>query len=156
MPKSKTAIIGMGNPLMSDEGIGVRVIARLQETPVADVVDVLDLGTSGMQVLHELQGRDKVVFVDCAMMGLPAGTLRRFTPDDVETRKVQTRLSLHEGDLLNTIALARRLGTCPGEIVIFGIEPKKLELGEELSAELAGQLEDYVAAIYEEVEQARR
>ena len=148
----RTAIIGMGNPLMSDEGIGVRVVARLRESGLTDEVDVLDLGTSAMSVLHELEGRDKVVFVDCAMMGAEPGTIQRFSPEEVSSCKVQSGLSLHEGDLLNTIALARRLGTCPEEIVIFGIEPKTIDFGEDLSPELAEQVENYVAAIRAEVD----
>ena len=141
----------MGNPLMSDEGVGIHVIARLQRTVLADTVDLLDLGTSGMRALHELEGREVVIFVDCAMMGAEPGAIRRFTPDEVETRKLQTRLSLHEGDLLNTIHLARRLGTAPERIVIFGIEPKFIEPGESLSPELAARLDEYVAAIRQEL-----
>ena len=151
---SKVAIIGMGNPLMSDEGIGVVVVARLQQTPISETVDVLDLGTSGMSVLHQLNGRDKVVFVDCAMMGEAPGTIRRFIPDDVVSQKLQPRLSLHEGDLLNTLALARRLGSCPEQIVIFGIEPKIIDFGDQLSPELMENLEAYVAAVRAEVDDA--
>lgn len=147
-----TAIIGMGNPLMSDEGVGIHVITRLQGTALADSIDVLDLGTSGMRALHELEGRELVVFVDCALMGTEPGTIRRFTPDDVETKKIQPRLSLHEGDLLNTIALARRLGTSPARIVIFGIEPQMIDPGETLSPELAARLDQYVAAIRQELD----
>jgi len=146
-----TAIIGMGNPLMSDEGIGIHVIAQLQRVMLGDSVEVLDLGTSGMRALHELEGRDMVVFVDCALMGTEPGTIRRFTPEDVETKKIQPRLSLHEGDLLNTIALAERLGTAPERIVIFGIEPKTIDPGETLSPALAARLDQYVAAIRDEV-----
>ncbi len=146
-----TAIIGMGNPLMSDEGIGIHVIAQLQQMTLGDSVEVLDLGTSGMRALHELEGRDMVVFVDCALMGTEPGTIRRFTPEDVETKKIQPRLSLHEGDLLNTIALAKRLGTAPERIVIFGIEPKTIDPGETLSPALAARLDQYVATIRDEV-----
>ena len=147
----RIAVIGMGNPLMSDEGIGVRVVARLQETPLAATVDVLDMGTSGMGVLHELEGRDRAVFVDCAVMGAAPGTIRRFTPDEVVSRKVQARLSLHEGDLLSVLALARRLGTCPDEVVIFGIEPEVVDFGDQLSPELSDELDTYVATIDAEV-----
>jgi len=112
---------------------------------------MLDLGTSRMRALHELEGRDMVVFVDCALMGTEPGTIRRFTPEDVETKKIQPRLSLHEGDLLNTIALAERLGTAPERIVIFGIEPKTIDPGETLSPALAARLDQYVAAIRDEV-----
>ena len=145
------AIIGMGNPLMSDEGIGVRVVTRLQRSELSETVDVLDLGTSGMRVLHELEGRDKVIFVDCALMGTAPGTLRRFTPDEVASQKAQPGLSLHEGDLLGTLALARQLGTCPEDVVIFGIEPKVVDFGDQLSPELVENLDSYVAAIRAEV-----
>lgn len=141
----------MGNPLMSDEGIGIHVIAQLQRVMLGDSVEVLDLGTSGMRALHELEGRDMVVFVDCALMGTEPGTIRRFTPEDVETKKIQPRLSLHEGDLLNTIALAERLGTAPERIVIFGIEPKTIDPGETLSPALAARLDQYVATVRDEV-----
>lgn len=148
----KTAIIGMGNPLMSDEGIGVRVVGVLQRTPISEEVDVLDLGTSAMSVLHELTGRDKVVFVDCALMGAAPGTIRRFTPDDVVSQKASPGLSLHEGDLLATLAMAQRLGRCPDQVVIFGIEPKIVDFGDQLSPELSANLERYVATIRAEVE----
>ena len=142
----------MGNPLMSDDGVGVRVVARLQEIDIREDVDVMDLGTSGMSVLHELEGREKVIFVDCTMMGEPPGTIRRFTPDQVATRKVQSRLSMHEGDLLHTISLARRLGTCPREVVIFGIEPKSVDFGEQLSPELSARFDEYTDAIRNEID----
>ena len=100
-----------------------------------------------MSVLHELEGREKVIFIDCTMMGEPPGTIRRFTPDDVVTRKVQSRFSMHEGDLLHTISLARRLGTCPEDVVIFGIEPKSTDFGEYLSPELSARLDEYADAI---------
>lgn len=145
------AIIGMGNPFMRDEGVGIRVVAELQQSDLAETVDVLDLGTSGMNVLHELDGRDKVIFVDCTMMGTPPGTLRRFTPDDVVSRKEQSGLSLHEGDLLQTLALARQLGTCPADVVIFGIEPKVVDYGDHLSPELEENLDAYQAAVRAEV-----
>jgi hydrogenase maturation protease len=145
------AIIGMGNPFMSDEGVGIRVIERLREAPLPSGVEVLDMGTSGMSVLHELEGRDKVVFVDCALMGAPPGTIRRFTPDQVTTQKGSSRLSLHEGDLLRTLALARRLGTCSDDIVVFGIEPKAVELGEGLSPELTQSLDTYANAVRAEI-----
>lgn len=145
------AIIGLGNPLMSDEGIGIEVVARLREVELPASVEVLDLGTSGMRVLHELEGRDKVVFVDCALMGTAPGTLRRFTPHDVVSQKAQPGLSLHEGDLFSTLALARQIGTCPDDVVIFGIQPKLVDFGEGLSPELQENLDTYVARVRAEV-----
>jgi hydrogenase maturation protease len=147
-----TAIIGLGNLYLSDEGVGVRVAAALADDPrLPEGVEVLDLGTAGFSVLHALEGRTKAVLVDCAFMGEAPGAFRRFTPEEVETRKVETRFSLHEGDLLGTLTLARRLGQCPDEVVLIGIQPALIEAGADLSSELAQQMPDYVAAVLKEV-----
>ena len=96
-------------------------------------VEFLDLGVGGLAVLHHLSGRRKALLLDCAYMNEPAGTLRRFTPDDVTSAKTLAGFSLHEGDLLQVLELARRLDMAPAEIVIFGIQPAEVTPGEGLS-----------------------
>ena len=79
-----TVILGLGNVLMSDEGIGVRVVRRLESDPrLPSDAECIDLGTSGMSVVHEIAARRKAVIVDCAFMDAEPGTLRCFTPDEV-------------------------------------------------------------------------
>lgn len=147
-----TVIIGLGNLYMSDEGIGVRVAMALAEDPrVPEGVDVTDLGTGGFAVLHELEGRARAIFVDCAFIDEAPGTWRRFTPDEVASRKVATRLSLHEGDLLRTLELARKLDQCPEEVVLIGIQPGVTDAGADLSPPLADRLAEYAEAVLEEV-----
>ena len=147
-----TIIICLGNPLMRDEGIGIHLASELT-TQLADHpdVDVLDLGTGGLTVIHAIEGRKKVVFVDCALMGEPPGTIRRFTPEEVRSEKVKTRYSLHEGDLLDTLELSRNLGECPDDITIFGIEPRQVAPGEGLSEELQSNIPLYVETILKEL-----
>jgi hydrogenase maturation protease len=139
---------------MSDEGIGSRLVRELAERcGERPDVEFLDVGTgSSLRVLHAISGRRKVVFVDCAMMGEPPGSIRRFTPAEVESTKELPLLSLHEGDPLGTLRLARSLGECPGEVVIFGIQPQNVEPGRELSPELERRLADYVKAIRAELD----
>lgn len=137
---------------MTDEGVGIAVVQRLHEyTDLPADVEVIDLGTGGLSVLHEIKGRDKVIFVDCAYMNTPPATMRRFTPDEVRSAKVQTRLSLHEGDLMQTLELARQLGELPPDIVIYGIEPELVRFGEGLSATLSERLGEYVDTIRQEI-----
>ncbi len=151
-PTAQTVLIGMGNPLMRDEGIGPRVLEALNERNlVPPGVEVADLGTAGFQVLHVIAGRRKAVFIDCARMSETPGTMRRFTPDEVKSQKVLTRLSLHEGDLLHTLELSRQLGERPEEVVIFGVEPDEIAPGQELSAALAARLDEYVEAVTAEL-----
>jgi hydrogenase maturation protease len=146
-------IICLGNPLMRDEGIGIRLaselLTHLDENPD---VEVLDLGTGGLSVIHAIAGREKIIFVDCAVMGKTPGTMLRFTPEQVRSTKVRMRYSLHEGDLLNTLELSRRLGECPDDIVIFGIEPKEIARGESLTSELQRNIQQYVQTILKEID----
>ena len=145
-------IICLGNPLMRDEGIGIRLASELS-VHLADNpdVEVMDLGTGGLSVIHAIAGREKIVFVDCAIMGQTPGLMYRFTPGQVRSKKVRMRYSLHEGDLLNTLELSRRLGECPDNIAIFGIEPKEIAHGEGLTNELENNIQQYVQTILNEL-----
>jgi len=148
-----TLIICLGNPLMKDEGIGIclasELMVHLTDNPH---VEVMDLGTGGLSVMHAIAGREKIIFVDCTIMGQTPGLIRRFTPDQVSSKKLRMRYSLHEGDLLNTIELSRRLGQCPDDIVIFGIEPKEISHGQGLTSELENNIPQYVQTILKELD----
>ena len=130
----KLLVAGLGNPLMGDEGIGVRLVRRLEEK-IGDLPDVefLDAGTGGVALVHAMAGRDKVIFIDCARMGKSPGTICRFSDEDVRSKKEMPELSLHEADLMQIIDLAQRLGQAPEEIVIYGIEPESVEERDGLS-----------------------
>ncbi len=150
--KQAIAVLGLGNPLMTDEGIGVVLVRRFSERSNSfSQVDFVDAGTGGLSILHQIEGRRKVVFIDCAYMGLEPGTLKRFTVDQVETTKVLPGHSLHEADLLGILRLARQLGQCPEEVVILGIEPAAVKPGQVLTEVLQSHLEDYLQAIEQEL-----
>ncbi len=123
-------VIGLGNTLMRDEGIGLYLLEALRgRAEQYPEVEFLDLGVAGLALLHHLPGRRKAILLDCAYMNAEPGTLRRFTPDDVVSVKTLAGFSLHEGDLLQILELARKLNTAPEEIVIFGIQPGRRERG---------------------------
>jgi hydrogenase maturation protease len=141
-------VLGLGNPLMADEGIGVYLIERLRERGSRYLgVDFIDAGTGGMSVLHWIEGRHKAVFIDCACMDLEPGAIRRFTPDEVRSAKVLAHQSLHEADLLHILALAEQLDQGPKEVVIFGIEPETVEPRQGLSDILVEKVEQYLSDI---------
>ena len=145
-------VIGLGNPLMSDEGVGVRVVQDLEKHRGGlPGVEFVDAGTSGMKALHAMAGRRKAVIVDCARMGEAPGWVRRFRPEDAASRKRLPHLSLHEGDLMDMIELSRSLGECPREVVIIGIEPKSLEPGQGLSPVLESRTGDYLDVVLGEL-----
>jgi hydrogenase maturation protease len=137
---------------MTDEGVGVRLVRELSVRGARfPQVEFADLGASGLGVLHAMAGRRKAVFVDCAFMGERPGTLRRFRPESVRSTKARLTVTAHGADLIETIELSRRLGECPEEIVIFGIQPESVAPGEELSPVLRRRMQDYADAVIEEL-----
>ncbi len=151
--KKDLVVIGLGNPLMSDEGIGVRVVERLSQVGGEKWPDVefVDAGTGGLSILYHIEGRRKAILIDCAFMGAEPGVIRRFNPDEVESTKALAHQSLHEMDVLKVLEMSSQLGQSPEEVVIFGIEPEVVESGLTLSETLNGQLEHYISVIIEEL-----
>ena len=150
--RKPVVVLGLGNPLMADEGIGVHLVERLMGS--ADQypsIDFVDAGTGGLSLLYQIEGRRKAIVVDCAFMDEPPGTIRRFTPDQVQSVKALAHQSLHEADLMQIIALARRLGQAPDEIVIFGIQPERVEPSLGLSRTLTERMDEYISAILHEL-----
>ena len=150
--KKPIIVLGLGNPLMADEGIGTRLIEELDSACGSDArADFIDAGSGGMTVLTYIAGREKAIIIDCALMGTEPGTIKRFTPADVKTVKKLSHLSLHESDILMVIELSKQLGECPDEVVFFGIEPQTIEQKMQLSDLLESKLDEYSSMILKEL-----
>jgi len=150
--KKNVVVIGLGNILLSDEGIGVHLIRRLSsQQDKFPKVDFLDAGSAGMNLLHLIANRKKAIIIDCAKMGAKPGIMLRFTPDEVQSVKQLSQYSLHEADILRVINLSKGLGECPQKIAFFGIEPETLEPGQELSETLSAKIDAYTADICKEL-----
>ena len=147
-----TIVLGLGNPLMADEGIGTVLVEKLNaRSGEFDNIEFIDAGTGGMQILHLISGKKKAVVIDCAFMGETPGTMVRFSYEDARTVKKLAHLSLHEVDIMKVIELSKQLGECPDEVVFFGIEPVMVEDGMELSESLQSKIECYIEEIANEL-----
>ena len=152
-------VVGLGNPLMGDEGIGIELIDRLSTMNGegkfnGERIDFHDGGTGGMNLLHAIAERKKAILIDCALMGTEPGTIVRFTPDDVQTIKKLSHLTLHEVDILKVIDIARQLDQCPDEVVFFGIEPALIAQQMSLTPMLQAKLDEYIDIILHELPRA--
>jgi hydrogenase maturation protease len=127
----KAAVIGIGNHLMGDDGAGVAVLDLLAKK-VHRGVEILDLGTGGMALLHKLEGLDLAIIVDAADFGGKPGEISIFEPDDVDTTKA-IGVSLHDADILKIIQLAKEMGKCPDKIFIAAIQPASVSPTMEIS-----------------------
>jgi len=144
-------IIGVGNPLMGDDGIGIAAAERLAALPLPEGVEVIDGGTGGLTLLDLMGGAETVLLIDAVAMGKTPGAIVRFTAEEVAMEGGQPGLSLHETGLAAVFALGREMGLLPPQIVIYGVEPASVECRLGLSPVVAEALDPLVEAILAEL-----
>lgn len=125
----KTLVLGIGNPILGDDGVGVQVAQELAPLIKKDTVDVKDVSTSGFILLDIIRGYEKLVIIDAITTerGDP-GEIYRLKPDDF-FNTVHRTTSVHDANLPTVIALGNKLipEEMPREIVIFAIEVQEIE-----------------------------
>lgn len=141
---ARTVIFGIGNTLMSDDGAGVRVLELLKNLPKD--VEIIEMATGGMTLLHKLDGLSTAIIVDAVDFRGQPGEVRIFKPGDMESIKT-VGYSLHDLDILKVLELARQMGTLPKEVFIAAIQPASLEMGKPLTPQVEGGLEELARAI---------
>jgi hydrogenase maturation protease len=150
---SSVAIIGNGNLMMGDDGIGPRLISELQGSGLG--ADLVDMGTGGMQLVHVLARYDSVIIIDSADMGVSAGEARVFLPEEVVSLKETRAYSLHDWDLMRSIEISRQLEEAPEKILILAVQPASLKMGEGLSPEIEKGIPGYIEEVTRAVETLR-
>jgi hydrogenase maturation protease len=146
-----TLVLGLGNPLRQDDGLGIAAVQLLRAHELPDGVCVEEAGTPGWGLPAWLEGWCHVILVDAAHMGCPPGTYRRFNTEDVRLIGHQQMLSLHEPNLANGLALAEALDVLPEKITFYCIEPEQTGEGMELSPSVQNALYKLVENIYEDL-----
>lgn len=147
----KTLVLGLGNILLQDEGVGVRVIERLQAQYVfPEEVTVLDGGTLGLDLLQHLEESDRVVIVDAVKADKPPGTLVRLVNDEIPAF-LGPKVSPHQIGLQDLLGLAKLRGHFPEQVILWGVQAERLEPGLELSPVVAAQVEPLAARVLDEL-----
>jgi hydrogenase maturation protease len=140
-------VLGLGNILLSDEGAGVQAVQELQRRyDCPDTVECIDGGTTGLDLLPYFEGRSHILIVDAVKTGNAPGTIIRI---DDPPAYFRSKTSPHQIGLADVLGIAAMTGDLPLNITLFGIEPKKLTTGLDLSREVAsnlGRLVNMVAA----------
>jgi len=147
----KTVVLGTGNELFKDEGVGVHV-ARILQTklpPSSSDVEVIDGGTSP-DIWSLIDGADKLIIVDAVRGGCEPGTIYRFTPQQIVAERGLIT-SVHQMGILENLSLIELVGSKPGETIIIGVEPSELEPGLELSPELQKRMPKIIQTVLEEI-----
>jgi hydrogenase maturation protease len=154
-------VLGLGNPLQRDDGVGIRVVEELERRTLPPHVEVMDGGTPGVGLINLMEGRARVVIVDAAEMGRAPGEVIRFSfgsaqdkrAGDVKLTGSSARLSLHRSGVADALTLADALNLSLPEIVVYGVQPAQVGWGEELSAEVAAAVSGLVETIIRETQE---
>jgi hydrogenase maturation protease len=151
---ASTLILGLGNNLRGDDGAGSAVVTALSLVELPPHVEVVDGGTPGLETVLLFQGYELVIIVDAADMGLQPGEWRRFTPDTAELMSDEDKLhgTLHAAGLAEALVLAGALDMLPQTLVIYGIQPAKVDWSQDLTEPLKAALPDLIHEIVEEIQ----
>lgn len=154
--KARVVVMGVGNLLLKDEGLGIHVIQALQQEKMpADIdLEIIDSGVSSDALLM-MERVDKLIVVDAVLGGCEPGAIYRFTPDDI-TQEKNIEVSVHQWGLLEGLQMMEYLDNKPRETVIIGVEPNKVEWGMELSPEIKEKVPRILELVWEEIHSGRR
>jgi len=145
----KVVIIGVGNLLMKDEGIGIHAIQALEEMGLPPDIKIVDGGTSPDLISYTRAG-DKMIIIDCAKAGGEPGSVYRFKPEDLAAEK-QELASAHQMGVVENLNLMSFTGNKPKDVVIIGVEPAEIDWGMELSPLLRQRLPKVIEVVMKEI-----
>src|ERR1035441_4162768 len=120
---SPTLVLGLGNLLLTDDSVGLRLLEDLRrESGEQDEIEFVDGGTQGLALLGYLADRPYVVILDAINLGAPAGTVHVLGAHEIEELRTGRGTTAHESGALEILAVAQLLGQAPGEVCIVGVE----------------------------------
>ena len=146
----KIVILGVGNILLSDEGIGVHVANELMKMEFPSNVSVIEGGTDGFRLLNIITETDRLIVIDAVKGDAIPGSIYRFDVNDVSSCPSGFKTSVHQIGILEVIDLSGLIGKTPRTTVI-GVEPKSLEMGMELSPEIKEKVPRIIELVVDEL-----
>ncbi len=146
----KIVILGVGNLLLSDEGVGVHVANELMKMELPPEVTVVEGGTDGFGLLNIITETDRLIVIDAVKGGGAPCSIYRFDIEEVQSCPSGFKTSVHQIGILEVISLSGLIGKTPRTTVI-GVEPKSLEMGMELSPEIKAKIPRIIELIFNEL-----
>ncbi len=147
----KTLVLGIGNTVMSDDGVGVKVVQRLKgEYRFDGSVAIVDGGTLGLDLLPMLEGIERLIVVDAVETGKAPGTCVRLTGEELPIA-LETKVSPHQMGLKDLLSVAELLGHKPREMVLIGVQPASIEMDTELTEVVAAKVDVLMNNVLEEL-----
>jgi hydrogenase maturation protease len=158
----RIVVLGLGNLLLKDEGIGVHVVHALQRRDLPANVELIDGGTSSLDILLLQEGPYKLVVVDAMKAGRKPGTIykTRFDAQQMHelahtfSKKKNSTLSLHQVGLVDALLVAQKTECGPDQVTIIGVEPNQIDGGLELTEPVSERMPQIINSVLEEIEDA--
>jgi hydrogenase maturation protease len=152
---AKLTVLGLGNILMRDEGVGVHLMRAVRASRHwPDDVEFIDGGAGGLNLLSVIERAEKLLVLDAAEMHLPAGEHRVVSPDSIADDSGRPRYTMHDLSFPETLRLCEQFSRRPREVIIFAIQPKSVDYDRQLSAELRAAMATLTRAAAECVREA--
>ena len=150
-PGMQALVLGIGNLLIGDEGVGCQAVAELSRRfALPPSVECVDGGTAGFELLPMLDGKDHVILIDALRDDREPGTVIMVEGEHVP-RAFMARTTPHQLGICDVLAAAQLSDIMPGHLTLFGIEPKQLEVGIGLSPEVEAAMEKTIHAVVEQL-----
>ena len=150
--QGETLVIGLGNPIMADDGLGIAALERLREGwTLPESVRLVDGGTWGMNLLPLIEEASELLLLDAIDSGKPVGELVVLEREEVP-RFFGLKLSPHQIDLREVLALAELRGGLPAKLVAMGLQPARVEMFSGLSPGVESGMDGLLAAVMERLE----
>jgi len=144
-------VLGIGNVLLTDEGIGVRALKELERRYTYPTnVELLDGGTAGIELLRHIRNRDYLIIIDAMKCGQEPGTVLRVEGDEVPAA-FRTRISPHQLGLSDLLVAAMLTDELPANLVLYGVEPESIDIGLDLTETVEANVDKLVGVVADEL-----
>ena len=146
----KITILGLGNILLRDEGVGVWIAEELAKRNLPENVEIIDGGTAGLDILTSMKDVDKLIIIDALQGDEKPGTVYRLHPEDLPVPS-DSYVSVHQMNIVEGLNIAQKTGNAPQEAVIIGVEPEDMDWGLGVTSNIQQKFPEIIDIVLEEV-----
>lgn len=146
----RVMVVGIGNPLLKDEGAGVHAVKRLLEKGMPEGVEIVDGGTNTYDLVDLFCSADDIIIIDALKGGLEPGTIYRAPLEELGLKTQEGAVSLHDLNFMEAMSMVKLLGKNP-RVTVFGIEPEIIDWGLDLSEKIEKKMPRLLELVNEEV-----
>ena len=144
-------VLGIGNLLIGDEGVGCKAVEELNERyQLPPELECIDGGTAGFELLSLMDGKDLVILIDALRNDMEPGTSVLVAGEDVP-QVFLTSISPHQLGISDVLAAAQLTDALPGQLFLYGIEPRNMDVGIGLTPEVEAGMEKVISAVVEQL-----